>query len=178
MLEPSSHNYGNGPTSIDPMQKLKMDRERREKERYKLEYESKKREFDRHSADKARFELEKKRYEMELSKYKNDTLSTLRDEKKYDIEKMKLTDEENALTKKIQMMEVELLQSKNKLQKLKQDREISTRKDRDLLSDIVKKNAYIQSLELKMKATEQNLAEAERHVTTLNAELIKLKKYA
>ncbi len=143
-----------------------------------MEYNAKKREFDMHNANKARFELEKRRYEVELSKYKNDTLSTLRDEKKYDIEKMHLTDEESALTKKIQMMEVELQQHKNKLQKLKQDKETSTRKDRELLSDITKKNAYIASLELKMAATERNLADAERHVRTLDAELIKLKKYA
>lgn len=155
-----------------------MEKERREKERYKLEYEAKKREFDRHTADKARYDVEKRRLEAELKKYQSDTLSTLRDEKKYDIEKMHLTDEEAVITKKIQMMEVELQQLKNKAQKLRQDKEQSTRKDRELLSDIVKKNAYINSINLKLAAAVRNLAEAERQITHLNPELIQLKKYA
>ena len=115
MFEPSSHSYNHGSSShtslatLDPMEKLKMEKERREKERYKLEYEAKKREFDMHAANKARYEMEKKRYEIELSKYKNDTLSTLRDEKKYDIEKMHLTDEETTILKKTYFYIIKLL---------------------------------------------------------------------
>ncbi|MBC7767077.1 hypothetical protein H7Y21_03735 [Arenimonas sp.] len=173
-----SNNFEANTVEKMRMENLKKEKERRENERYKMEYDAKKREFDMHTANKARFELEKRRYDIELTKYKNDTLLTLRDEKRYDIEKMHLTDEESAVTRKIQSMEVELQQLKNKAQKLKQDKEISSRKDKELLSDITKKNAYIQSIELKLAATERNLADAQRHVTTLNTDLIKLKKYA
>ncbi len=174
----ASNNFEVNTVEKMRMENLKKEKDRREKERYKMEYDAKKREFDMHNANKARYDVEKRRYEIELTKYKNDTLSTLRDEKKYDIEKGNLTDEENAINRKIQMMEVELQQLKNKAQKLKQDKEISIRKDRELLSDIIKKNAYIQSIELKLTATERNLSQANREVVNLTTELTRLKKYA
>jgi hypothetical protein len=173
----SSNFYSNRVEQMK-MENLKKEKERREKERYMMVYDAKKREFDLHNANKARFELEKRRLEIELSKYKNDTLSVLRDEKKYDIEKNHLTDEERQITQKIQSLEVELQQQKNKLQKIKQDKELSIRKDRELNSDISKKNAYIASIQLKLSAAEKNLVDAERHVTMLNTDLIRLKKYA
>ncbi len=174
----ASNNFEVNRVEQMKMENLKKEKERRERERYKMEYDVKKREFDMHSANKARFDLEKRRLQIELDKYKTDTFSTLRDEKKYDIEKIQLTDEERQITQRIQIMEVELQQLKNKLQKVKQDKEISTRKDREINADISKKNSYIASIQLKLSTVDKNLTDAERHISTLNTDLIRLKKYA
>lgn len=174
----SSSNFDANSSDRMKMDYLRKEKERREKERYKMEYDIKKKDFDMHSANKARFELDKKRIEMELEKYKTDILTTLRDEKKYSIEKTNLSEEEKQINQKIIALETELQQLRNKSQKIRQDREVSERKDRELLGDLSKRNSYVKSLEIKLDAMERNLSQANREITILNSDLIRLKKYS
>lgn len=174
----ASSNFQANSADRMKMEYLKKEKERREKERYKMEYDTKKRELDRFIQDKNRYELDKKRIEIELKKYETDTLTNLRDQKKYTIEKTNLSDEEKQVNQKIQLLEVELQQLKNKSQRLRQDREATERKDRDILLDINKKNSYIQSLKLKLDAAEKNLANTSRQVSILESDLNRLKKYS
>lgn len=143
-----------------------------------MEYEVKKREFDLHNSNKIRFDMDKKRIETELAKYKTDILTTLRDEKKYSIDKTTLTSEEHTVNQKIQQLEVELQQLKNKSLKLKQDRESAERKDKELLTDINKRDAYVRSLQLKLDEINHKLIQTNKEVTTLDSDLNKLKRYA
>jgi chromosome segregation ATPase len=187
MFEPLNHSRTSTNTSTNfdantvdrmKMDYLKKEKERREKERYKMEYDIKKKDFDMQTANKARFELDKKRIEMELGKYKTDILTTLRDEKKYSIEKTNISEQEKQVNQKITSLEIELQQLRNKFQKLRQDRELVERKDRELFGDLSKRNAYVKSLEIKLEAVERNLSQVSREVTILNSDLVRLKKYS
>ncbi len=171
----TSSNFDANSADRIKMDYLKKEKERRDKERYKMEYDMKKKDFDLHSANKARFEMDKKRLELELGKYKTDIFTNLQDEKIYSIEKTKETEEEKQIIQKIISLETELQQLKNKSQKLRQDRELAERKDKELMGDLSKKNTYIKSLELKLSAVDRNLSEANREITILNSDLIRLK---
>jgi chromosome segregation ATPase len=173
----TSSNFDVNSSDRMKMDYLKKEKERREKERYKMEYDIKKKDFDMHNANKVRFELDKKRIDIELGKYKTDILTALRDEKKYSIEKNNISEEEKQVNQKIQSLEIELQQLKNKSQKLKQDKESADRKDRDLMGDLNKRNTYVKSLELKLTITEKNLSEANREVGVLSSDLTRLKRY-
>jgi chromosome segregation ATPase len=75
-------------------------------------------------------------------------------------------------------MEVELQQLKNKSVKLKQDRESAERKDKELMQDLTKRDAYVRSLQLKLDEVNRKLDAANREVTGLTSELSRLKNHA
>ncbi len=158
------------------MEYLKKEKERRDKERARLEYDSKKREYDGLMTSEERFRSEQRRLNMELERYEHDSRFAEEEEKKKSEEMLHHKKEAEDLGKKIQRMEVELASYKNQYQRFMSNVTYLEQREKTARADAGKKESYVAGIKSKIEISKRNQEHFTHDMQKLAEELEKLKR--
>jgi hypothetical protein len=172
----NSSTYDTAAAERMKMEHLKKERERREKERNKLVYDSKKHDYDRMIQDEERMKTESRRLEMELAKYTHDIEGVKLQEKREVAGVPELKKEQLELVQKIQKVESELLMFKNRHQHVVQQITQLEQKDKGVIADLHKREAYSVGIKTKYDMVKTKLLDTQKQAEKLKVELEQLKK--
>ncbi len=174
----SSHSgsYDAGGTAHMEMEYLKKEKERRDKERAKMEYDSKKREYEGLIASQERFKNEERRLQAELTRYEQDAHHAEAEQKRMVQDLPGHQKEADDLEKKIHQMEADLLSYKNRYQHLTQTVGKLEQQSKTAKVDVDKKDAYIAGIKAKIEISKRNMENYKKDADKLNTDLTGLKR--
>ncbi len=174
----SSHSagYDAGGAERMKMEYLKKEKERRDRERAKLEYDGKKREYDGLMASQERFKSEERRLMQELTRYESEATHAEAEEKRalqdLPVHKKEIED----LERKIHQMEADLQAYKNRHQRLTQDVSKLEQQGKTIQAGLSKKMTYVEGIRSKLEIARRNIEHYKKDSDALHAELDQLKK--
>jgi chromosome segregation ATPase len=172
----SSSTYDTAAADRMKMDYLKKEKDRREKERNKMIYDGKKRDYDRLVQESERMKIESRRLELELSKYTNDVEGIKMHGARETASVPSLKKEELELAQKIQKMESDLLSFKNRHQHIVQEISQISQKDKGILIDLHKREAYAASIKSKYETIKAKYEETVKQAEKLHVEVDQLKR--
>lgn len=171
-----SGTYDAGGAERMKMEYLKKEKERRDRERAKLEYDGKKREYDSLMVSQERFKSEERRLMQELARYESEAVHAEAEEKRALQDLPMHKKEIDDLEKKIHQMEADLQAYKNRHQRLTQDVGRLEQQGKTMQAGLSKKMAYVESIRSKLEIARRNIEHYKKDSDILHAELDQLKK--